>query len=310
MNGAVANPLPGGAERLGAFPELAAFIDEVGLLCDDPDPERFWAAETAFSRLLRSPFLPRLVQHELERVAREPGYSPGAGLSRYDLGIVQTPAFSLSVELFEPHVRLSTRLYTATQHVLIGVAGFAGAGEARYEMFEQPDPWPNEVLDRSRTLVRRGVHVCPPGGVMRLRAGIDAPRLLPVDKPVVLLLLASRNVVPLRWEYDEELVPLRAMAAMNASSRLEYTARLLAELGQRSSVEPLRDLFAHPDHFVRWAAVRAVMKLDFDEGAVLLRRAEDDPHPHVRSAARAAVARLVREGRLPEADPVPTGAAA
>jgi len=286
------------AEYIRTNAELYAFVEAIAPAVTAADPEAFWTCEDALARLLASAFLRQFVRTELRRVADDPMYVPAPSASQATFAVLAGADYSLTIQLLEPGVSISKKLYGSTVHCLFGVVDLPGLEGPSYEWYEQQAPLPNEIFDRARVLTGPVIRTFAPGEVYRLRAGIDICRLLPSQKTVILLLLGSRNVLPLRWEYDETLHPLRVMAATSTASRFEYTARMLAELGDRESLQPLRELTAHVDHFVRWAAVRAVVRIDFDEGLRALYRAEEDRHPHVRAAAAAALRKLEREGRL------------
>jgi hypothetical protein len=291
------------ANRLRSNAELSEFVDAITPAVSASDPEAFWACEQALARLLRSPFLRLFVRNELRRIAEDPAYIPAPGLSPAEFAVAAGNDYSLTIQLLEPGVSLSKKLYSSTVNCLIGAPELPGTAGPTYAWYEQTAPLPNEVFDRSRVLTPTGIRTFPPGEVYRIRAGIDVSRLLPPQQTVILLFLGSRNVLPLRWEYDDKLRPLRAMAATPTASRFEFTARMLAEFGDRESLEPLGELAEHPDHFVRWAAVRAVMRIDFDAGLHLLHAAGEDRHPHVRRAATRALENLERQGRLASRQP-------
>ncbi len=138
------------------------------------------------------------------------------------------------------------------------------------------------LTDRTRVRLRRGeTHL--------VRARDAVVDLFPSDARGVVLDFAlppQGNVV---WTFDAETLRARAaVAADKEAAKLEYLAWTLVELGDPASVPAIEEVFAHPAHFVRWTAVRTAMELDADRGAALLARAADDPHPHVRTAARRA----------------------
>lgn len=294
-------------ERVRALPALREFVEAAMPHAEAADPETFWNCEAAFARLLDGTFFRDLVRYELGRIAGEPAYVPTAGVSSYSFTIIPGGAFSLAAEIFEPGLTFSRKLYSLTDHCLAAIVPFPGCGGVTYEWFEQRDPWPNEVLDRTRRLGEAHRRTFVAGEIIRFRAGIDVARMVPPEQSVAMLFLVSKPVVPLRWEYGENGYPLRAMAGVQTCSRLDYSARLLGEFGFPSSIAPLRKLAGHPQHYVRWAAVRAVMRIDFDEGLELLRRAREDAHPHVRRAAQSALDKLVADERLRE--PAASGAA-
>ena len=199
----------------------------------------------------------------------------------------------LSLRIIKGNEKSSDRVYSATEHVIIGLVAFKGASPIVFEVFEQPCPDPNDVFDRSRHLQPLGTEILQPGAARRFRAAADIARILPNGIPAVMLILSSATIAPIRWEYDlATLSPVKAIAGYPTSSRLEYTAKLLAEVGDKTSIQPLKSLMQHEDHFVRWAAVRAIVSLDYAEGVASLHDALQDPHPHVRNAARKVISLL------------------
>jgi HEAT repeat protein len=152
------------------------------------------------------------------------------------------------------------------------------------------------VFDRSRTLVFRGPEIVARGKSSYFSAGediflVDAPA--PEEPPPLFVCFASTNKLPIRWEYDSAtLAPVRAIASDNSASRLEFLAWMMAEMNNRSSLQALDSLLAHPAHFVRWAALQAIFRLDRDKGMVSLSAALEDPHEHIRDAARRSLAKM------------------
>ena len=69
------------------------------------------------------------------------------------------------------------------------------------------------------------------------------------------------------------------------------TVALLSALEHREAAPVIATLYDHPDHFVRWSAVRRVIELDPALGTPLVYRALTDPHPHIRRAAQRSVER-------------------
>ncbi|NEQ79293.1 MAG: HEAT repeat domain-containing protein [Moorea sp. SIO2I5] len=285
---------PEAAKRISTIPELSNFVVQLNQILVSSDPDTFWQCENFFHALLESRFLEKLVLYELSNLASYSAYIPFGGLTDYDLAIVQAKEYTLAVRVLEPDTRLINRLSSSAEHSMVGVANFptGSAGKFAYRSYTQPDQFATHVLDRTKKLVSNGVQTVEPGHIARFFAARDVYIMLPMQKPVILLILASATVASLYWEYDREtLRPIRAISASHNASRLQYTAYMLSEIGNQNSVAPLQDLMEHEDHFVRWAAVRAIMKIDFYDGLKMLDIVRHDPHPHVRNAASKALAK-------------------
>jgi len=109
----------------------------------------------------------------------------------------------------------------------------------------------------------------------------------------VVISLTRLQATRLRWVYDAAtLLPVRAEAADLRAARIDYAMTLLSALGHTAAAPVIATLLDHPDHFVRWSAVRRVMELDPALGEPLVHRALTDPHPHVQRAAQRSLERL------------------
>lgn len=91
---------------------------------------------------------------------------------------------------------------------------------------------------------------------------------------------------PLTWRMSRDGVLLGSyMSCPSDALALNLTRHYAAERS-RSSLDQLHELACHPCHMVRWSAMQAVARIDGSMAMVLIRKAVDDPHPGVRSAAR------------------------
>jgi hypothetical protein len=162
----------------------------------------------------------------------------------------------------------------------------AGPRSVDFSLWTQDRPQPVDRLERDRVLRGPRSGSLSPGQTLMLLAAQDIAHLSS-DAPTPLLVLQSDFIHPLIWEYDAETGrPERLIAATPNSSRLEYTALLLADMGYEPAVPQLVRLAQHPDHAVRWSAIRAASHLDRAAGRDLLTRATSDVHPQIRRAAQ------------------------
>jgi len=280
-------------DRLEAIPELSEFYYSIDSKINLTDNDSFWDCEDDFCKLLRSDFPLSFINYELTRTLGSETYISPGNATDNDYSIILSKKFQLSMKILEQGTAISEKLYSATEHLFIGCVDFKGTGPFYTDLFKQPDPFPVEVLDRTKAIYFNKRQEVKPSGIMKVIAGEDTISMLQPKTPIVLLLLASRNLYKIRWEYDRKtLCPIRSISLSPNASRLEYTARMLSEIGDDSSIDPLKALLKHEAHFVRWEAIRSVMRLDFNEGVMLLKKALDDDHPHVRNAARKSLCAL------------------
>jgi hypothetical protein len=301
-----------GEDRFADIPALARFREQVrALLGSDPpdterrrDPSWFFAAAPAFAALVAesSAFLPRLVQAELQRLARTPAYVIEVQANEAHWMLLSEPTHHLTLFLGPSAVgalgapESQPPLEGSASHRLIALAAPERADLALYRHQGRTAEARPDVFDPEATLqavapatLRAGQDVLP------LRAFHDTVDFFAGAAPGQTRLvweLSSPPVETLVWTYDPHtLRPLAAVAADKQHVRLEHMARTLADLDDAHSAEALAALYEHPAHFVRWTALRALARRDATRAAELLERAADDPHPHISAAARRALSR-------------------
>lgn len=175
-------------------------------------------------------------------------------------------------------------------HPQAGLVYVAGPAALHFELFEQPDVRDHEVFDKSKALRNCGTRTIAPGCVLRLIPGRTVLSDVRTSGVTVLLTLYGRPECAITWGYDPNtLLPVRPYSSTLHSSRLEYALALLGEIGHfdaAASLESAKSLLDHPVYFVRWRALHALNELSAPDAIEALERLCDDPHPHVRSAAR------------------------
>jgi hypothetical protein len=250
----------------------------------ETNADAFWTCSDPFTTLLRSNFLPHLLAWELECLRQDPDYVPCPGGDR-DFEVFRLGQVVLSVRLLMPDGdAASSLLYGFCEHNL---TANIGPGSVLIERWKQNWDGPAEVLDRTRRLIPCPSQVLEPGAHVRFEAHRDVARTGVGEGAAVVIALTRMQATRMRWVYDAfTLLPVHAEAADSTAARIEYAIALLAALDHTEAVPVIAALYDHPDHFVRWSAVCRVMDLDPSEGVHLVHRALQDPHPHVRRAAR------------------------
>lgn len=297
---ATSSAIPSDYKSSPAYPELELFKTKMSQAIARSG-RIFGECESIFRDFLHSDFALTFLNHELWKIANDTQY-----VSRHihaeRITLVKDPDFNLYLKMQEASNSISPYLYGVVSDLMIGISNISEGKVIHFECFEHQDQLENPILDRTKKLVCCPERVVAQGDVVSFRAARDIYRIRPSDSPVLLLILTSRPIVSICWEFDSStLLPRRAMSTSPEASRLEFTARLLSELGDPSSVPALKGLLQHPEHFVRWEAIRAVARIDAAEGLALLRDARNDPHPHIRNAAlreleQAAASRLHADG--------------
>jgi hypothetical protein len=266
--------------RLDAIPALAQFCERADEVVRAGDPDTFWDVQPSFHELLKTDIVEAFVTYELGVIAERPLHFV-LGSSDFHAPLVETDAYSLVIKVLPPEVALGP-LGSLTEHTLVAV----WEGRADLETLALEPPFRIDVFDRSKRLVPASRTALVPGVVGGVRAPAETFRLH-LERPTVVIQLQSATVASLRWVFHPEtLEPVRATAARLGSSRLQFTCQTLGALGSPSSIPALKRLVAHPEHYVRWAAIQGICAISREEGITCLQRAlADDDHPHIRRAA-------------------------
>jgi len=268
--------------RLKAVPALDRFHNEVTALLASGDPETFWNCAEHFSYLLSGSCITEIINHELHAFTVDPLYIPDDATEQA-LTLVRTNDYTLELRFIPPYVPIGRFVRSASEHCF---AGLVSSGPTTVERYLQPNPFPHDVFDRSRSLVPMKTVVLSKSQCLRVRAGYDCFAIRPCPTEQIYLFFRSRAHLRLLWEYSTEtLLPVKAVATDPASSRLQYASRLLSAMSYREAIPTLFGLMDHPEHFVRWTAVQSIVALDLEKGLEALRAATQDPHPHIRNAA-------------------------
>lgn len=131
------------------------------------------------------------------------------------------------------------------------------------------------------------------GGVVEERIADKVVYDYGSDAEFMMLRLAYRPFADQCWHFDNTTLQSRfPSAGLMDQSALVNTAKVLGALGDPAAVPHLVELAEHPSHFVRWAAIQAVGRLDRARAVELLRRSLEDAHPHVRSMAAKVLAKV------------------
>ncbi|MBX9797031.1 hypothetical protein [Sphingomonas sp.] len=131
------------------------------------------------------------------------------------------------------------------------------------------------------------------GLVRRIDGRTHAQLVAPVSDVVTLTANIRAGAALLSREYDRASGRfLRAAALDDWPSRAELMLTFLRHASRAEAAAAFEAASHDPAHFLRWAAMREWLAMDARAALPRLRQMGDDPHPEVRAAARAMIARL------------------
>ncbi|MFH9736824.1 HEAT repeat domain-containing protein [Streptomyces roseolus] len=278
---------------------LDAFVAGMGSILASGKPEAFFDAQGPLGVLAASGWVARHVRQLLDDVCRLPG-GAAPGMADGGLTVAREAGWSLVLRA-APMEAPPGILVSAAAHCLVAPVGVE---PARLDVYARPLHERPDVLD-GRPLTPLGVRTVARGQVLALDAGQQIGAFARQEAVCPHLLLTGPPVLAYRLAYDRTtLRPVQVISADLAASRLTYAIRLLGAAGKAASGARLEELSRHPQHQVRWEAIRALFRVDRPAGTARLREAVDhDPHPEVRATAAAAL------GQVPAApQPGPAGA--
>jgi hypothetical protein len=291
---------PADLARFDAIPALGRFARAAESLIDDK-PESFWKCEEAFRELAQTTtFVRDLVRYELTRLRRDPSYV-ARECTESRIALLIHPNVELGMVHLHPRPDGGMgQLSTIGDHVMIGCYG---PGTLHMDVYRHSRAPSIEVFDPTNELdVKKSIAIAP-FETHAFRAGVDAVVERSPVGSACMLLFVYRNAVPIRWMHDPATKkPVRAVSADQQTYRMDFAARTLARMDYEPAVPTLEDMYNHPRHFVRWAAVRELVLLDPVRGRALLERAASDPHPHVRNAAKRTLEKMNAANTLAQSE--------
>ncbi len=274
--------------RIASNPALALLLNSLQDELTKQDGS-FWNCELPFRQFLTDPdALANFLNFELEQIQRSPFYGPNSASGSY-FPIHESEYFSLFLLRYKKQTEAPDALAGTPSNCFMGVLSNT---PLTLNVFEQPDLRDSDVLDRSKRLKSLGSKTLRQGEIFDMHAGRHVVDVLS-DSETLVLMLSSRAADDIVWDYDRRtLAPLQAVSNSLASSRLEFAINYSGVVGNCASLDAVTPFVEHELHYIRWSAVRSVMRLDPQRGVALLKNAANDRHPHVRNAAQRTLQRL------------------
>lgn len=267
----------------GGHPRVEQLACEIESLYNEREPSTFWRCRDAFGHFADSGATTEIANDALRSMLDEPTEPPMRwGVARFTL--IQTRAYSLALgwTLQGRGRREGTEnLSTHGGHAIVRLCSTAPI-KVRYFALDGID---FEIFDPSMSLRYSHEEMLNPGDTVE----IDGEKFIAdfEERPnVCLLTLLTAPLWPHIWTFDRDsLRPSTISAADKQMSELRVALQIFRRLGYVESEHVVRGLVSHPIHDVRWEAIKTLVTLNPAAGAMALRRAMLDRHPHVRNAA-------------------------
>lgn len=272
----------------GGHPRVEQLASGIEGLYDEHEPSTFWRCRDAFDDFADSGAVTDIANDALRLMLEEPTEPP----MRWGVGkvtLIQKRAYSLALgwSLRAGGRREETQnLSTHGGHAIVHLCSREPV-KVRYFALDGVN---FEIFDPSLSLKYSHEEVLNPGETV----AIDGEKFIAdfEERPnVCLLTLLTVSLWPHIWSFDRDsLRPSTISAADKQMSELRVALQIFRGLGYVESEQVVRKLVSHPVHDVRWEAIKTLLALNPATGAIALRSAVGDSHPHVRNAAARSLA--------------------
>ena len=292
--------LEGRLESLGVIAPMSSIAESLGEAqsADTVRPKLYEALS-----LITEDRIDVLISEELLRFASRPLYATTArtidnealtGIVRFDSEHLRVSLVSIGpiAHRIKKSRKNKARVSGITMQGTDSAIRFIKGGNATLNL------WTAEPFNREDPLSFREMHQRPDkkvtdGDMLFLEGGSTGLSIASCESPIVFT-IATRNTprTAVNVHYDMKGNLHSFTAADMKSSRVQLLATLLRELDWHMGVEQLIDIATkHPDHFVRWHAMRESLVMDISASTPILNHMVDhDLHPQVREAAAQTVA--------------------
>jgi hypothetical protein len=243
----------------------------------------FAAARADFLHMLRPEVARELIECELAALLRNEA-APTKRAPAGELHIVSERHADLRLRIIRPAARAPANVATLTRNTMLGNTGSAPAVIRRWC---QPQPFPNDVFDASKTIETMPDVTLRAGEALALRAGFDAYEIVAPERAAIVFVLGAETALPLAWSYRRDTRrPLAAQPVAREWLRVRELLAFSTALDDASLLPAITELAHHPSHFVRWAAGASAARLAPEASAAMLHGLAADAHPQVRAAAQ------------------------
>lgn len=257
--------------------ELARFAD-LANATDCSSSLGFHGLEAPLRELATSRALAPILNLELRRIAADRDYAC-ATWEPSGMLLCRNREWQLRIGTYD---RTPDYIYSLPFDLIVAVVGPVDLDVERYRLSD---------LGVSH-VQPMGISRLLPGTTLSLSASEDAVAIA-CEQSVVVLKLTSALRDPLQRAYCRKTHRLvQAIASDPTHSDLVSMARALGAMRNPSTSVSLERLADHDAHFVRWAAMQALARIDPERALKRLAAATLDPHPEVRNGAQRAVAML------------------
>jgi len=167
-------------------------------------------------------------------------------------------------------------------HLMVGFLSDEPMAVRRFRLF---DEYQFDVFDPDARLELVDEFELPPRERLTIDGNREVVQFDTETEETCALIAGSQWTTSQIWSFSSDLVPLGASLTSLSSSILISMLEEISRTRFAGAADQVFGLLEHPDHNVRWAAVKSLGAIDSKLTMRSLERLVADPHPHVRRAA-------------------------
>jgi len=267
---------------------LDAFAKQVSEKLDGADPRTtFWQCSDAFEALVASDFLTVIGHDYLRTMLDTPEHTTGQW-QMHQAVLIQHPSFSLNLTWALEPVDLEPTIPSQPAHAMVCALGFRSIV---LDMYRLPDV-DLDVFEKGALLTFSHQVVLEPRQILEL----DGAQWVADVRPSSGACVATFTSAPLGtqvWSFDRASRESWAVSASSIeATQIKETLGILRRFKHRDAAATVDRLCVHPNHDIRWEAIKTLGVLDSGLALARLREAQSDAHPHVRASACRTLTRI------------------
>jgi len=268
--------------------ELDTFARHVAERLDGADPRKtFWECSDAFEALMASRFLTGIGHGFMQTMLDAPTHVSGQW-QVHQAVLIQQPSCALTVTWTLGDTPIEPTIASHGAHVMICTIG---SRPLVIDMYQLPRV-DLDVFETGAALAFSHQVVLEPRQILEL----DGEQWVADAHPcggTCIVTFASAPLCNQIWSFDRATKQSWSVSSSSQeSTQIKETLGILRRFKHAEAAPTVERLCAHPNHDIRWEAIKTLGILDSARALERLRQAASDAHPHVRASAARTLSKI------------------
>jgi len=268
--------------------ELDTFERHITACLAGADPRKnFWQCSDAFEALMASDFLTGIGHGFMQTMLDTPTHTSGQW-QLHQAVLVQHPSYALTVTWTLGDAPIEPTIASHAAHVMICTIG---SRPILIDMYQLPCV-DLDVFEKGAALAFSHQVVLEPRQILEL----DGEQWVADAHPrggTCIVTFASAALGNQVWSFDRDTKQSWAVSSSSQEfTQIKETLGILRRFKHAEAASTVERLCAHPNHDIRWEAIKTLGILDSARALERLRQATSDAHPHVRASAARTLSKI------------------